>query len=165
MNDSKKIHLLFVCMGNICRSPSAEGVMRKLVQEAQLASQIVIDSAGTHAFHAGDGPDLRSQAAALMRGIDLSAQRARTVTMADYADFDLLLAMDWDNLHLLQASCPTEHERKCKRLMEFSTRHANPVVPDPYYGGPKGFDEVLDLCEDACEGLLKWCVSRLAEPV
>ena len=161
MNNSKKLRLLFVCMGNICRSPSAEGVMRNLIAEAGLTEQIAVDSAGTHAYHVGHPPDKRSQAAALQRGVDISALKARTVTAADYAQFDLLLAMDWDNLHLLQAACPPEHEHKCKRLMEFATAHASPVVPDPYYGGTAGFDEVLDLCDDGCAGVLAWCQMRL----
>jgi protein-tyrosine phosphatase len=149
-------------MGNICRSPTAEGVMRKLVADAGLAHAVHLDSAGTHAYHLGHPPDERSQLFAQRRGYDLSGLRARQVTHDDFGRFDLLLAMDWDNLALLQAACPAPHQRKLKRLMEFATRHDSPVVPDPYYGGDRGFEQVLDYVEDACGGLLRHA-QRLCE--
>jgi protein-tyrosine phosphatase len=146
--------VLFVCMGNICRSPTAEGVMRKLVINQGLQNEIYIDSAGTHAYHIGEPPDARSTLFAKKRGIDLQSLRARRVSDADFERFDVLLAMDWDNLHLLQAACPPAHQHKLKLLMSYATQHSSPIVPDPYYGGDRGFEEVLDYCADACEGLL-----------
>ncbi len=146
--------ILFVCMGNICRSPTAEGVFRHKVEKANIADQFVIDSAGTHAYHIGDAPDVRSQEYARKRGIDLSTQRARQVQVSDFAKFDLLLAMDKDNLRLLQNQCPAEHQHKLKLMMSYATHSPSDVVPDPYYGGGRGFDVVLDYLEDAAEGLL-----------
>lgn len=153
--------VLFVCMGNICRSPTAEGVMRKLVADAGLQHVFHIDSAGTHAYHVGEPPDPRSQWHAAKRGYDLSGLRARTVIDADFERFDYLLAMDWDNLHLLQAQCPKEYIAKTALLMSYASRYSSPVVPDPYYGGERGFEEVLDYTEDACRGLLTRLQTRL----
>ena len=147
--------ILFVCMGNICRSPTADGVFRQKVRDHNLGHAVHVDSAGTHNYHPGSPPDARSQAAAARRGYDLSALRARQVVAADYATFDLILAMDWDNLALLQDACPPEHQHKLRRLTEFCQQHDSPVVPDPYYGGERGFEQVLDLVEDACEGLIR----------
>ncbi len=121
-----------------------------------------VDSAGTHSYHSGSPPDERSQAYALRRGYDLSAQRARQMTASDFEKYDLILAMDWDNLALIQADCPPRHQRKVRRLTEFCLMHESAVVPDPYYGGDDGFDEVLDLVEDACEGLLRHVKARIA---
>ena len=146
--------VLFVCMGNICRSPTADGVFRKKVQDHQLGHAVRVDSAGTHNYHPNSPPDARSQAAAARRGYNLADLRARQVQDADYAEFDLILAMDWDNLALLQADCPPEHQRKLRRLTEFCQHSNSPVVPDPYYGEADGFETVLDLVEDACDGLL-----------
>jgi protein-tyrosine phosphatase len=146
--------VLFVCMGNICRSPTADGVFRQKVAEHGLASQVQVDSAGTHNYHPASPPDARAQAAASKRGYDLSGLRARQITAADYAAFDLILAMDWDNLAMLQDDCPPEHQHKLRRLTEFCQHCASNVVPDPYYGGAQGFETVLDLVEDSCEGLL-----------
>jgi protein-tyrosine phosphatase len=143
-----------VCMGNICRSPTAEAVLRAKLAAAGLAGQVEVDSAGTHAYHVGSPPDLRSQAHAARRGYDLSDQRARQVGDADFARFDWLLAMDWDNLALLQADCPDAHQRKLRRLMEFAPQSGHSVVPDPYQGGEAGFEEVLNLIETACDGLV-----------
>jgi protein-tyrosine phosphatase len=153
--------LLFLCMGNICRSPTAHGVFRDLVQARGLDQQIHIDSAGTHNYHPGSQPDLRSQKHAIKRGYDLSDLRARQITVRDYEQHDLLLAMDWDNLALAQQDCPPEHQRKLRRLTEFCKNHQVSVVPDPYYGGDAGFEHVLDLIEDACEGLLEHVQQRL----
>jgi protein-tyrosine phosphatase len=146
--------ILFICMGNICRSPTADGVLRHKVQRLGLTDQVQVDSAGTHNYHPGSAPDERSQAHALRRGYDLSALRARQVQSADFARFDLILAMDGDNLTLLQRACPVPHRHKLRRLTEFCQRHTSAEVPDPYYGGGAGFETVLDLVEDACDGLL-----------
>jgi protein-tyrosine phosphatase len=143
-----------VCMGNICRSPTAEGVLRHKLQAAGLHELVVVDSAGTRAYQVGDPPDQRSVRHARRRGYDLSALRARQVSDADFEHFDLILAMDWDNFSELEAQCPPEHRGKLKRLTEFARRHDSPVVPDPYYSGADGFERVLDLIEDACEGLV-----------
>jgi protein-tyrosine phosphatase len=148
-------------MGNICRSPTAHGVFRDLVRARGLHQQIRIDSAGTHNYHPGSQPDLRSQKHAIKRGYDLSDLRARQISDLDYEQHDLLLAMDWDNLALAQQDCPPEHQRKLRRLTEFCKNHQAAVVPDPYYGGDSGFENVLDLIEDACEGLLEHVQQRL----
>ena len=154
--------LLFLCMGNICRSPTAHGVFRDLVHARGLHQQIRIDSAGTHNYHPGSQPDARSQKHAIKRGYDLSDLRARQIHDLDFEQHDLLLAMDWDNLALAQQHCPPEHQRKLRRLTEFCKKHQAAVVPDPYYGGDAGFEHVLDLIEDACEGLLEHVQQRLA---
>ena len=141
-------------MGNICRSPTAEGVFRHLVGEAGLSDQILIDSAGTHGYHAGEPPDRRATAAAAKRGYDLSGQRARQVSEEDFARFDYVLAMDRANLAHLRAVCPLQHTTKLRLFLEFSERFVEREVPDPYYGGAQGFERVLDLAEDAARGLL-----------
>nr|WP_267877746.1 low molecular weight protein-tyrosine-phosphatase [Duganella guangzhouensis] len=145
---------MFVCMGNICRSPTAEGVFRHRVEAAGLAERFHIDSAGTHGYHVGEPPDARSMEYAAKRGYDLSAQRSRKVRAEDFAQFDHLLAMDHDNLKLLRAACPPEHRHKLGLMMAHASHSGSAVVPDPYYGGAKGFDLVLDYLEDAAEGLL-----------
>ena len=157
----KNFSVLFVCMGNICRSPTAHGVMRDKVRAAGLEQRVRVDSAGTHAFHEGEPPDRRSQIHASRRGYDLSDLRSRPVVPVDFEQHDLILAMDWDNLALLEAQCPTPHRQRLRRLTEFCQRHDSPVVPDPYYGGVQGFDVVLDLVEDACDGLLRHVRQRL----
>ncbi|CAN7293210.1 low molecular weight phosphotyrosine protein phosphatase [Pseudoduganella sp. LjRoot289] len=144
--------VLFVCMGNICRSPTAEGVSRQRAEAAGLALEI--DSAGTHACHVGAPPDARSARHAALRGYDLSAQRARQVAASDFERYDHLLAMDHDNLKLLQAACPPQHRHKLALFMQYATRSDSDVVPDPYYGGANGFDQVLDYIEDASDGLI-----------
>jgi protein-tyrosine phosphatase len=150
------VHILFVCMGNICRSPTAEGVFRARVAQAGLSEHVKIDSAGTHNYHPGSPPDERSQAHALARGFDLSQQRARQVLEADYATFDLILAMDWDNLALLQADCPPDQAHKLRLFMSFAdpALALGEVVPDPYHSGKAGFEQVLDRVEAASAGLL-----------
>jgi len=147
--------VLFVCMGNICRSPTAHGVFRHRVATAGLAEWVHVDSAGTHNYHPGEPPDDRSQRHAAHRGYVLSDLRARQITDDDFARHDLILAMDWDNLALAQDLCPPQYLPKVRRLTEFCTRLDSPVIPDPYYGGAQGFTEVLDLVEDACDGLLQ----------
>jgi protein-tyrosine phosphatase len=149
--------ILFVCMGNICRSPTAEGVMRALLRDAGLDGRIEVDSAGTGNWHAGDPPDARATAAARARDIELDGA-AREVTAADFDDFDLLLAMDRENERELLARAPDEEARgKVRLLREFdpaAVAAGDLDVPDPYYGGPNGFEHVLDLVEAACRGLL-----------
>lgn len=149
------IRILFVCMGNICRSPTAEGVMRRFVGDAGLQHRILVDSAGTHGYHVGEPPDPRAQAAAKRRGYDLSALRAREITLADFEQFDMLLAMDFNNLDRLQMMCPAEYEPKLGMLMEYAREFRTPIVPDPYYRGSTEFGRVLDYVEDACKGLLQ----------
>ncbi len=147
--------ILMVCMGNICRSPTAEGVLRQKLAAAGLAGRVEVDSAGTHAYHVGNPPDERSQRHALRRGVDLSAQRARQVEAADFERFDLLLAMDWDNLALLEDACPDPRYRsRLCLLMSYAPGAGSEVVPDPYVGGPAAFEQVLDLVERACDGLV-----------
>jgi protein-tyrosine phosphatase len=146
--------ILFVCMGNICRSPTAEGVMRRFIEEAGLSGQIFVDSAGTHDYHVGEPPDPRAQAAARRRGFDLSGLRARQVGPSDFERFDLILAMDFNNLACLQTCCPPGLEQKMGLLMPYAQgRHAT-IVHDPYYRSARDFDLVLDSIEDACKGLL-----------
>jgi len=158
-----KHRVLMVCMGNICRSPTAEVVLRQKLRERGLDALIEVDSAGTHAYRAGDPPDERSQRHALRRGYDLSPLRARLVTDADFERFDLILAMDWDNLELLASQCPAAHHGKLGRLTQHARRFDSAVVPDPYMGGPAGFERVLDLLEDACDGLADH-LGRLLKP-
>ena len=155
------MNLLFVCMGNICRSPTAEAVMRHRLHQHGLAERITVDSAGTHNYHPGKPPDARTQKHAASRGYDLSALRARQILAADFDRFDLILTMDWDNQALTESICPPAHARKVRRLAEFFQRHSDTVVPDPYYGGPDDFERVLDLVEDAAEGLIAHCRQRL----
>lgn len=141
-------------MGNICRSPTAEGVFRQQVRESALDKRIFIESAGTHAYHVGHEPDVRAQAAARRRGIDLSTQRARCVDEDDFIAFDLIVAMDRDNLACLQERCPDEHRHKLSLLLTYAPHLGIEEVPDPYYGGPHGFERVLDMIEAAAQGLL-----------
>lgn len=161
-NPGARVRVLMVCMGNICRSPTAEAVLRHKLHAAGLGDTVSVDSAGTHAWHAGSPPDQRSATHAARRGYSLAGLRAREVVDADFDQFDLILAMDWDNLALAQDLCPPAHLAKVKRLTEFCMRLSSPVVPDPYYGGAQGFSEVLDLVEDACEGLLQHVQRQLA---
>jgi protein-tyrosine phosphatase len=145
---------LFCCMGNICRSPTAEGVFRHHVVSAGLESRIRIDSAGTHDYHIGHAPDPRSQAAAAARGYDLGALRARQVVPQDFGLFDYILAMDKDNLAELRQVAPQNYRSKPRLFMEYGTYRVGREVPDPYYGGRDGFEQVLDMAEEACAGLL-----------
>lgn len=145
--------ILFVCMGNICRSPTAEGVMRRRLDEAGLTKLVQVDSAGTYGAHAGEGPDGRSQRAAKARGVDLSRLRARQVEPRDFDKFDLILAMDRRNLEVLREQCPKWQQSKLKLLMSYGSSDGE-EVPDPYYGGPKGFEVVFDLVDDAVTGLI-----------
>jgi protein-tyrosine phosphatase len=142
-------------MGNICRSPTAEAVFRKLVADTGLDDNVKIASAGTHAYHVGEPADVRAQQAARKRGYDLGEFRARQVTQDDFHEFDLILAMDWENLSLLQQQAPRSAKHKLHLLMRFSGEFDAATVPDPYYGGAEGFNTVLDYVEDACQGLLE----------
>jgi protein-tyrosine phosphatase len=147
-----QIKVLFVCMGNICRSPTAEGVFRHVIQQQGTADRFMVDSAGTHAYHVGEQPDRRAQQTARARGIDLAFIRARKVTRSDFAEFDYILAMDSDNYQNLLAICPAEYEDKVKLFLDYATNSHEQDVPDPYYGGQQGFEHVFDLVEDASHG-------------
>jgi protein-tyrosine phosphatase len=145
--------VLFVCTGNICRSPTAEGVFRKLAGEYGLS--VRVDSAGTHDYHAGEPPDLRSQEAAGRRGYDLSALRARKAVREDFQRFDLILAMDRDHHAVLARLAQPAYEHKLRMMMSYAENFREEEIPDPYYGGAQGFERVLDMLEDASRGLLK----------
>lgn len=155
--------ILFVCTGNICRSPTAEGVFLSKIHDAGLDAHVKVDSAGTHGFHAGEPPDARSIRAAKKRGYEIAHQRARQVTKDDFVNFDLILTMDWDNHALLQQMAPRQYHHKLKLLMSFATEHESAVVPDPYYGGPDGFETVLDYVEDGATNLVDFVRRRLAQ--
>jgi protein-tyrosine phosphatase len=146
--------VLFVCTGNICRSPTAEGVLRKLVADAGLGDLITIDSAGTHGYHVGQAPDARAQAHAKRRGYDLSRLRARRFAGEDFHAFDLIVAMDREHHAFLMRLAPPATGQKLRMMLEFARVATSDEVPDPYYGGPDGFELVLDLIEDAAAGLL-----------
>ena len=152
--DARSYRVLFVCTGNICRSPTAEGVFRHLVTTAGLSDAITIDSAGTHDYHVGDPPDSRSVATARARGFDLSALRARKVRRQDFYIFDLILAMDNDHYQHLTALRPNDAKADVKLFLEYHPTATDRDVPDPYYGGPDGFNDVLDMIEQASRVLL-----------
>ncbi len=152
--DSRKINVLFVCMGNICRSPLAHGLFEDRVSKDGLSDRIMVDSAGTHAYHVGEPPDPRSQQTALRHGIDLSRQRARRVGLPDFETFDYILAMDRDNYRILMDSAPAEQQHKIRLFLEFAPQRSEEEVPDPYYGGPDGFDRVYEMVEAASNGLM-----------
>ena len=149
------VRVLFVCTGNICRSPTAEGVFRALVEAAGLTGRIEVDSAGTIAYHAGEPPDERTQATALGRGIDLSRQRARQIEDADFGRFDYLVALDLSHHRRLIELCPPDQGHRIRMLMDFAPECGIREVPDPYYGGTGGFDRVFDLVEAGATGLLE----------
>ncbi len=153
MEESVK-RILFVCTGNICRSPTAEGVMRHLVVANGMDEWVEVDSAGTHGYHVGEPPDPRTRKAAIARGYDLSALRARKLEGADFQRFDLLLAMDLGHLELMRRACPEVYRPKLGLFMRYARNHDLDEVPDPYYGGDAGFRAVLDYCEDGALGLI-----------
>ena len=159
IDKKEQISVLFVCMGNICRSPTAEGVFRHFVQEAGLADRIKIDSAGTHAYHTGEPADRRASAAAKRRGYSLADIRARRVQAEDFENFNYIVAMDRLNHVTLIDRADAEHHDKIRLFLEFSSAEED-EVPDPYYGGAAGFDRVLDLVEEASRGLLETLSDR-----
>jgi len=154
--------VLFVCMGNICRSPTAEGVLRQFIRQNNLGDKVEVDSAGTHGYHVGEAPDSRTQRAAAVRGYNLSQLRARKVARQDLDYFDLVLAMDKNNLDNLQRLASPEQQEKIKLFMDFSKNFDDNEVPDPYYGLGHGFDLVLDMVEDAAQGLIEDIKDKLA---
>jgi len=149
-----QIKVLFVCMGNICRSPTAEGVFNKLLADKQLSQRFLVDSAGTHAYHVGNGSDARAQQTAKQRGVDLSQIRARQVANTDFEYFDYILAMDSENLRLLIEASPSEYHHKIKLFLDYASDYTERDVPDPYYGGQNGFEHVFDLVDAASHGFL-----------
>ena len=148
------VKVLFVCMGNICRSPTAQGVFSKVLREQGLEDRVSVDSAGTHAYHIGKAPDDRALEAAARRDIDLSVQRARQVEIGDFTRHDYILAMDRDNLDILRALCPSDLGGRIGLFMDFAPEWKEREVPDPYWGGQRGFERVLDMVEAASRGLL-----------
>lgn len=155
-----KVSVLFVCMGNICRSPTAEAVFRHYVESAGLSASILIDSAGTHDYHLGHAPDLRSQHAAEQRGYDMSSLRGRQVESLDFERFDYVLAMDRANLAILQYLAPRGCKKQVQLFLDYARHHKEREVPDPYYGGEQGFEQVLDMIEDAAQALLQHIQQR-----
>ncbi len=152
--------VLFVCMGNICRSPTAEGVFRHLATMEAPDLTLHVDSAGTHAYHIGEPPDPRAQRAAGRRGISLATLRARKVSAEDFVRFDLILAMDELNVAVLRELCPEEHAARIELFLDYAPQLGRVEVPDPYYGGSNGFELVLDLVEEASRGLLTQLQTR-----
>ena len=161
LNNNEKVSVLFICMGNICRSPTAEGVFRKMVNSSSMQNSIAIDSAGTHAYHIGQPPDERAMRSAFQRGYDLSNQRARRVTTEDFGQFHYVLAMDRSNYHDLLQMSPPEHQDRISLFLDYHPDPAYIDVPDPYYGGGSGFEEVLDLVETASDHLLQKVIKDL----
>jgi protein-tyrosine phosphatase len=155
------MRVLFVCMGNICRSPTAEGVFRRALQERAPHLDIQVDSAGTHDYHVGEAPDSRAIKAARRRGIDLTALRARRITPEDFEIFDLILGMDEDNLRELRSRAHATRHERIRLMMEFAPAAVSRAVPDPYYGGEQGFEQVLDLLEEAADGLIDEMLKRV----
>ena len=157
----EQVSVLMVCLGNICRSPTAEGVFRTHCEREGMSDRITVDSAGTAAYHAGEPPDPRAQAAARLRGVELSALRARQVRPDDFAAFDYVLAMDHANLAALRAACPPRYRDRVSLFLDFAAHAGTEEVPDPYYGGDSGFETVLDLVDEASAGLLTAIRARL----
>lgn len=155
MDNKENIQVLFVCMGNICRSPTAHGVFEALVKANGLSDYIQVDSAGTHAYHVGEQPDRRSQQTALAKGIDLSYQRARKVSQDDMYQYDYIIAMDRNNYRDLAAMCPNGLGKKLHLFLDFAQELNDDEVPDPYYGGKSGFEDVFNMVQSASVGLLE----------
>jgi protein-tyrosine phosphatase len=148
------MRILFICMGNICRSPSAEGMFRHVLAKRAPQLAVEVDSAGTHDYHLGETPDARALAAARRRGIDISQLRARLIAADDFERFDLILAMDEENVRELRTRADVASHDRIRLIMEYAPEAPRRAVPDPYYGGEQGFEEVLDLLEEAMEGLI-----------
>lgn len=163
MTFAMNTRVLFVCMGNICRSAMAEGVFRQMITQAGLEAVASVASAGTHAFHEGEQPDKRAQMAMAKRGYSIDDLRATKATPEHFDQFDLILAMDWDNLSLLQQIAPRGGDHKLQLLMRFASEHESATIPDPYYGNQAGFEQVLDYIEDACSGLLEVAKRRATQ--
>lgn len=156
----KPIKVLFVCMGNICRSPTAEGVFNKVILDKGTANRFSVDSAGTHAYHIGKQADIRSRQMALSRGIDLSNIRARKVMPSDFEHFDHILAMDTDNYNMLIEASPSKYHHKIKLFLDYAPEQNERDVPDPYFGGQNGFVHVFDLVEEASEGFYNAVINQ-----
>jgi len=154
MNDREQVKVLFVCMGNICRSPTAHGVFQAMVDEQDLSDRILVDSAGTHSYHIGSPPDLRSQDTAQSRGVDLTGLRARQFESEDFLNFDFVLAMDYSNLSIMSPLRTANARARLDLMLEYSEKFKQKEVPDPYYGND-GFELVFDLISDASTGLLR----------
>lgn len=152
---SQQQRILFVCLGNICRSPTAEGVMRGILEQQALTDTVHLESAGTAGYHEGAPPDPRAMEAAQRRGYRLEGQRARQVTTRDFREFDLILCMDRSNLASLETMRPADARARLALFLEYTGNQGVPEVPDPYYGGDKGFERVLDLLEEACQQLAR----------
>ncbi|WP_145622679.1 arsenate reductase/protein-tyrosine-phosphatase family protein [Nitrospirillum viridazoti] len=161
LENNRKISILFVCTGNICRSPTAEGVMRRRLVMDGLAEDVTVASAGTHGYHVGEAPDIRAVEAARYRGVDLSALRARRVDADDFERYDMVLAMDRDHLDFLRRLAPPKHRDRVQLFLDYAPDHKGHDVPDPYYGSEDQFDTVLDLIEAAADGLLDEVHRRL----
>ena len=159
-NPARHTSVLFVCMGNICRSPTAEGVFRTVAQRRNVLDRFMIDSAGTHGYHIGAAPDERAIAHAAAHGYDLSKLRARQVVADDFDRFDFVLAMDGDNVRHLKSICPLRSQNKIELLLDYSHEFAGGDVPDPYYGGAKDFERALVMIENGCAGLADFLVKR-----
>ena len=149
----QKHRILFVCMGNICRSPTAEGLLISKVSAENVSHKFEIDSCGTHDYHLGHSPDSRTQEAAALRGINLSDLRSRKIKLSDFEYYDLILVMDKLNENFLMNLCPKEYQYKIKLMLSYLPDYPIDEVPDPYYGGEDGFDQVLDILEEAIEAL------------
>ncbi len=161
MSDPYLRHVLFVCTGNICRSPTAEGVFRKLVEAGPLAGKVEIDSAGTQGYHVGQPPDPRAIEHAAKRGIDIKELRGRQLGADDFEHYDFLIAMDESHMRYMSAMCPTRLKHKIERLLDYGGSDKQTEVPDPYYGKPKDFEHALDLIEQGCAGLHEYMVDQL----
>lgn len=159
--DPARLRVLMVCMGNLCRSPMAEAVLRSKLAQAGLAPTVAVDSAGTHGFHKGSRPDPRAVAQASLRGYSLKGLASRPLVADDFSRFDLVLAMDHDNLATLRERCPAAEHARLQLLLSYAAAAAVDEVPDPYYGSVAGFDHALDLIEPACDGLLQDLQRRL----
>jgi len=155
------IRILFVCMGNICRSPMAQGVLEKRICEERLQDRVQVDSAATHHYHIGESPDRRGVAAARRRGVEIGGQRARAVDNGDFEDFDLILAMDAENERKLRAICPPRYSDRLKLVLEYAPDLRDREVPDPYYGGRQGFEKVLDMLDLCMQELMTELHDRL----